>query len=343
MSLFPSPLRIPALARGARYALVMLLLAGLGLPGPALARSSCPHRVDAVRPVPVAAAGQVTVATQNLHRLFDAVDDGGGPVVAAADYRRQLQQLARQLDEVLRRPVVIAVQEAEHEKALADLAAELRRRTGVAWTPVLREGADPGGIDVGFLVRSDWRVLAVEPLLVREKLGRLPLFDRPPLRLALRAPGGRELELVNVHLKSLLGSDGPKAARVARKRQRQAEALAGWVRQSLAARPGRRLLVLGDFNATPDVRGGVDVLGILAAVGLHNLQSRLPEAERYTYLFRCAPEALDHILVAPALLPAVAGLAVSRGNAGTAAGRPIPADSPLGSSDHDGLVLYLRP
>lgn len=335
--------RASALARGPCSLAVLLLLASLVLPGMSQARSSCPHRIDTVRPVPAALTGQLAVATQNLHRLFDDVDDGGGPVLATAAYQRQLQQLSRQIDEVLQRPAVIAVQEVEHEKALADLAAALLRRTGEAWTPVLREGADPGGIDVGFLVRSDWRVLAVEPLLVREKLDRLPLFDRPPLRVLLRAPGGLELELINVHLKSLLGSNGPKAARVARKRQRQAEALAGWVRQALAARPARRLLVLGDFNATPDARGGVDVLGIIAAAGLHNLLPRLPDAERYTYLYRCEPEALDHILVASALLPAVADLAVSRGNAGAAPGRQTPADSPLGSSDHDGLVLYLRP
>ena len=343
MSLFSLSPGAPTVARGTRCAALLLLLAGLALPAPALARGTCPHRIDAVRPVSAAATGEVTVATQNLHRLFDDADDGGGPVVPAAEYRRQLQQLARQLDEVLRRPAVIAVQEVEHEKALADLAAELRRRTAMAWTPVLREGADPGGIDVGFLVRSDWRVLAVEPLLAGEKLGRLRLFDRPPLRVLLRGPDGGELELVNVHLKSLLGSEGPKAARVARKRQRQAEALAGWVRQALAARPARRLVVLGDFNATPDARGGVDVLGIIAAAGLHNLEQRLPVEERYTYLFRCEPEALDHIMVAPALLPAVVDVAVSRGNAGAAPGRDTPSDSPLGSSDHDGLVLYLRP
>lgn len=323
---------------------LLLLCLGLVLawPGVALAGACDPWRVEAVRPVPAAARGELAVATQNLHRLFDDVADGGGPRVATDVYRRRLRQLARQVDEVLGRPAVVAVQEAEHEKALADLAAELAERTGTRWRPVLREGADPGGIDVGYLVRADWQVRAVEPLLGNERLGRQRLFDRPPLRVLLRGPDGKELELVNVHLKSLLGSDGPKAERVARKRRRQAEALAGWVRQALAASPQRPLLVLGDFNATPDARGGVDVLGILVAAGLRNTLDRLPESERYTYLYRCEPEALDHVLVAPALQRAVVALAASRGNAGARRGPDIPLDSPLGSSDHDGLVIYLR-
>lgn len=331
-----------------RGACLSLLLSGVGLaalqPATALARASAcdPWRVEAVRPVPAPSPGELAVATQNLHRFFDDVDDGGGPRVDTAEYRRRLRQLARQVDEVLRRPAVLAVQEAEHEKALADLSAELGRRTGQRWQPVLREGADPGGIDVGFLVRADWQVRAVEPLLAGERLGRQRLFDRPPLRLLLRGPGGRELELVNVHLKSLLGSEGAAAAKVARKRQRQAEALAGWVRAALVAAPRRPLLVLGDFNATPDARGDVDVLGILAAAGLRNAIDRLPEGERYTYLFRCEPEALDHVLVAPGLQAAVGGLAASRGNAGAVPGAGQ-GDGPLGSSDHDGLVLYLRP
>lgn len=341
-SVVPSP--SVCRSRGAALALLVGACLLLAAPAPAQARGSAcdPWRVEAVRPVPAAASGELAVATQNLHRFFDDVDDGGGPRVDSAEYRRRLRQLARQVDEVLRRPAVLAIQEAEHEKALADLAAELRARTGQRWQPVLREGADPGGIDVGFLVRADWQVRAVEQLLAGERLGRQRLFDRPPLRVLLRGPDGHELELVNVHLKSLLGSEGPAAAKVARKRTRQAEALAGWVRSALAAAPRRPLVVLGDFNATPDARGEVDVLGILAAAGLRNAIDRLPVDERYTYLFRCAPEALDHVLVAPGLQSAVAGLAASRGNAGAVTGPETPVDSPLGSSDHDGLVLYLR-
>lgn len=306
---------------------------------------ACPLRTSEVRPVPQASGNGFAVATQNLKKLFDDVDDGKGDLVAGDDYRLHLQRLGRHIDEVLRRPAVLAVQEVEHERALAALAADLKARTGDSWRAVLREGPDPSGIDVGYLVRSDWQVLEVEQLLTKERLDRHPLFDRPPLRLRLQEPGGKELEVVNVHLKSLYGSDRDrrKAKRVADKRRRQAEALAAWLHAGLVAKPQRRLVLLGDFNATPDALGGVDVLGLIGQAGLRRLDQRLPEDERYTFVYRCEPRALDHILVSPALLPGVERLAVSRGNAAAAPRRDTPLDSPLGSSDHDGLVLFLKP
>lgn len=340
------PARVPAANRLAgRSGTVLFLLYCLCCSFAQARGNDCPQRVDTVRPVPAPVAGEATVATQNLRRLFDDVDDGVGKVVPAAEYRQRLAQLARQVDEVLRRPAVLAVQEVEHEKALADLAGALRVRTGISWRPVAPEGQDSGGIDVGFLVRADWQVLAIEPLLARQKLDRHPLFDRPPLRLLLRTPQGREIEMINVHLKSLYGSDRNERAarRIARKRQHQAEALAQWLRAALVAKPQRRLLVLGDFNATPEVLGGVDVLGILQQAGLRSLLERLPPEERYTFVYRCQPEALDHVLASPALVPAVVRLAVSRGNAGARPRRGTPHDSALASSDHDGLVLYLKP
>lgn len=340
------PVRAPAAnSLAGRFGALLLPLYCLCCSFAAARGDDCPQRAYAVQPVPVPATGDVTVATQNLKRLFDDVDDGVGKVVPTAEYRERLARLARQVDEVLRRPAVLAVQEVEHEKALADLAGALRARTGISWRPVAPEGQDSGGIDVGFLVRADWQVLAVEPLLARQKLDRHPLFDRPPLRLLLRTPQGREIEVVNVHLKSLYGSDRNERAalRIARKRQHQAEALAGWLRVALAAKPQRHLLVLGDFNATPEVLGGVDVLGLLQQAGLRSLLERLPVEERYTFLYRCQPEALDHVLASPALLPSVVRLAVSRGNAGARPRRDTPPDSALASSDHDGLVLYLKP
>lgn len=308
----------------------------------ALAAVGCTPPVRQARPVPVADAGEFTIATQNLMRFFDDVDDGDGKPVASAEYRRREAKLARQVQEVLRLPDVLAVQEVENEKVLTAFAATLaRQHRGRHYRAIAPEGFDYSGIDVGFLVRADWQVLGMEPLFRRHRLKKSALFDRPPLWLRLRTPQGGELELVNVHLRSLKGSDDPATApRVAHKRRRQAEVLAGWVAR-LAAEPRIRLLLLGDFNATPDGAGGVDVLGRLQAAGLHSLLEQLPPGERYTYVYRCQGEALDHLLASAALLPAVQRLAVSRGNAGVPARLGAASRSPLRSADHDGLVLYL--
>lgn len=327
--------------------LLVLLFALLS--APASARDCNAPRIKEARAVPLAEKGELTLATQNLWRLFDDVDDGPGDVVPPRRYRQRLDKLSRQVIDVLRVPDVLAVQEAENLKVLNDLAAVVAARSGrPPYQAVLVEGRDRGGIDVGFLVRADWEIVAVEPLLAKLRRGRAPLFDRPPLWLRLRLPDGKPLELVNVHLKSLRGNDDSpeEAARIAGKRRQQAEALAGWFSERLQTEPGARLVLLGDFNAGiagAAAMGGVDVLGLLAAAGLKPLDERLPEAERYSYVHECHREALDHVLVTQALLPAVRGLAASRGNAGVSWRFDREDATALHSADHDGLVLYLKP
>ena len=100
--------------------------------------------------------------------------------------------------------------------------------------------------------------------------------------------------------------------------------------------------MLGDFNATPEVIGGVDVMGMLQAAGLRPALLQMPEDERYSYVFRCRPELIDNILVAPALQPRVTETAASRGNADASRRMVKRAETAVGSSDHDALVLYLR-
>ncbi len=298
--------------------------------------------------MPVAAKGEVTVATQNLFHLFDDVDEGGTEVVPPRRYRQRLEKLSLQIVEVLRSPDVIAVQEAENLKVLSDLSAVVAARNGrVPYQAVLLEGRDRSGIDVGFLVRADWKIEAQQQLLRKVRRGRAPLFDRPPLWLRVGLPGGQPLELVNVHLKSLRGSEdsAEETRRIADKRRQQAEALAGWLRERLLAEPQVRLVVLGDFNAglAKMPLGGIDVLGMLAEAGGQALDERLPPTERYSYVHECRTEALDHVLVTEALLPAVQALAATRGNAGVSWRFDREDGTALHSADHDGLVLYLKP
>lgn len=322
--------------------MLVLLLAGIsGLLSAAEKSAQCTPTIAAVRPVPLAKDGEFTIATQNLQRLFDDEAGGRGDAVSPEKYRKKLRQLAAQVTDVLRSPQVLAVQEAENLKVLEDLAAAITAGGGPAYSGVLLEGNDYGGIDVGFLLRRDIAMVQVDALLKNRRLDRAALFDRPPLRLRLKLASGRELDVINVHLKSLRGSeDGIVAKKTARKRQRQAEVLAEWLMAELAMYPQKAMVLLGDFNATPDILGGVDVLGMLQASGLQDVDERLPAAERYSYVHDCRGEALDHALVSPALLPALSAVAVSRGNAGVR--RKATAHEALRSSDHDGLVLYLR-
>lgn len=338
------------LQKSKKYGLPSVFVALLALPpwspgamaDQAGRQQQCAPRVTVPRPVPMAQPGEFRIASQNLHRLFDAVDDGRGETLSPARYQAKLAQLSAQIVDILRSPDVLAVQEAENLRVLEALAHTVQARGGPAYRALLLEGHDVGGIDVGFLLRADLQPVMVEALLSTRKLDRHALFDRPPLRVRLRTSAGQELDIINVHLKSLRGTeDDDVAKKTARKRQRQAEVLHEWLSAELAMYPDRKIVLLGDFNATPEVLGGVDVLAGVAASGMVDVDERLPVAEQYSYVYQCRGEALDHVFLSPALQVYFSRIAISRGNSGLSR-RAHEPHAAWRSSDHDGLVLYLR-
>lgn len=80
-------------------------------------------------------------------------------------------------------------------------------------------------------------------------------------------------------------------------RNQQAAVVSSFVKSILSAEPAANVVVLGDLNDF-EFSGAV---GQLKAVGMTDLVETLPAAERYTYVFEGNSQALDHILVSPAL------------------------------------------
>ncbi len=70
-----------------------------------------------------------------------------------------------------------------------------------------------------------------------------------------------------------------------------------FVEDILAQGGQANVIVLGDLNDFPFSAP----LGVLKGSLLHNLMDRLPEAERYSYVFDGNSQALDHILVSAAI------------------------------------------
>jgi len=320
-------------------------------------------------PVRERAAGEFTIGSLNMLRLFDDVDDpavGGrdDQVVSTAEYDRRRLKIARHIVEVLDSPDVLGVQEVESLAVLQDLAAEIALLDpGVSYTAHLVEGNDVGTIDVGFLTRANIDVDAVTQLGATETLtfdGSL-LHDRPPLLLeGAFAGNGAPFEfavMVN-HLRSLGGiedpSDGP---RVRQKRLEQAQSIAEKVQDFQTANPGVPLTVLGDLNAFEFSDGYVDVVGQIigdidpaAALlsgpdlvdpNLENQVLSLPASQRYSFNFRGNAQTLDHALTSAAADAFIRGFEFGRGNA-DAAEELIEDDStPLRASDHDGFALFV--
>ena len=132
--------------------------------------------------------------------------------------------------------------------------------------------------------------------------------------------------------------------------------------------PDVRLVVIGDFNAFEFTDGYVDAIGVIAGdfdptmslvcseaicmgdlvePNLDNQVLWRPDDDRYSFIFRGTAQVLDHALTSQKLAGEVSGVEYGRGNADAAVdlinddGSVNPANMPLRSSDHDGLVVYI--
>jgi predicted extracellular nuclease len=320
-----------------------------------------------LEPVRARKAGEFTVASQNLLRLYDTVNDPAtsDEVPTALAYANRLNKASLLIRQGLGAPDVLALQEIENLTVLRDLAAKLQADDpSLVYTPYLLEGNDIGGIDVGFLVRDTVRVDSVEQFGATDPFtfnGNTALLnDRPPLVLrgAYVANGAPfPITVIAVHQRSLSGIEGSDGARIREKRHQQALTLSQFIQSLQAAEPGLRLVVTGDFNAFQFTDGYVDAMGqltgspdpagaLIAATDeidpdLTNQLLSEPPAERYSFIFDGSAQALDHALTSQALNPFVRGLDHVRGNADTPDSYAAVANTALRTADHDGLALFL--
>jgi predicted extracellular nuclease len=332
----------------------------------------------AVRGIAEPAADEIAIASFNLQRLFDTTDEPGrSDVVVTADaLARRLAKLSLTIRDALKLPDVIGVQEAENLAVLQALADRLNADRIAAGQPdpgyraELVEGQDPGGIDVGVLVKTSRVAIEAVSQEGRDATfidpgdGRPePLNDRPPLIVRLRAglpDGALPFTLVVNHLRSLTGiAVEPGGARVRAKRRAQAEFLAALLHARQSSDPSERIVVVGDFNAFEFNDGFVDVVGTIrgapadpdqAVLGSSDLVDPdltlalegLESAERYTYVFEGSAQSLDHVLLNRAASAHAARAVIAHGNADAPEALRSDATRPERSSDHDVPIVYLR-
>ena len=326
------------------------------------------------RPVRERAEGEFTVAAQNVENFFDTVDDANRqdslyedyvPDDAAA-YQMRLESLSEQVRMLLNAPDILALEEVENSRTLTDLILQIYTDDPtLRYAGCLLEGNDPRGIDVAFLVRVDHvNILDCHRLPgaldTRQRGSSLPLFGRPPLVLEAEYVTGDDrafpITLIAVHIRSL--SDLEQASTQVR-RLEQAVMIADYVQQRQTADPDLNLVVLGDMNGFQFSDGIVDVVNIIAGTyeqgtalaepegdivepNLVNQVFKLPPEERYSYVYNGSAQVLDHILTSAALDAFITDVQYSRGNAD--APRLLEAGNrAMGSSDHDGMVIYIQP
>ncbi len=321
----------------------------------------------APRPVRERVDGELTVASLNLFALYDDQDDPGqDEVPSAGEYQRRLTKLALFIGAVLDAPDILAVQEVEKLRVLEDLAARVAAEfPGVEYAAFHEIGGDPLEQHLGYLVRDTVEVTSVAQIGADQALpGGEPTFSRPPLVLeAAHENGGASLPLtvINVHLRSLRDVDElTDAGDFAReKRLAQATFLAEEAQRRQTEDADVRLMIIGDFNAFEFTDGFVDVIGIVTGnldpggallpgtdivdPDLANQTLALPEAERYSFVRDGTAQALDHAVTSTALSELVSGVELGRGNADAPVTFEEDSASPLAASDHDGLVVFVRP
>lgn len=297
----------------------------------------------AVRP---RGAEEFTVGSLNCLQLFPS----------ASDYTLRLQKLARYINEIMRLPDILAVQEVGSLSALYDLAYYIRLQAPQAsYQAFLMSGNDD--IKVGFLVSSRIQQPQVTQLGASETLssGGI-LHDRPPALLEALLPTNppTPIRVLNVHMRSLIGIEGPDSGFVRNKRNQQAISVANMV-QSLQQQGN--LIVVGDFNAYHFTDGYVDVVNqvagqpslgaqyTLAAIvnpPLQKMIETLPPEERYSYIYDGNAQAIDHCLAGPMNALTLKGMEYARGNADNSLAYADNAFLPERSTDHDGLVLFVE-
>ena len=234
-----------------------------------------------------AAGNQVTVASINLRRLFDTVDDPyGDQVLTAPAYANRLAKASIAIRAHLLNPDIIGVQEVEKLSVLNDLAARIQSDGGPAYAAYLTEGNDTAlGLDVGFLVKTDLVTGGVPRVSVTSvnqisqavvwtdprDLQNESVFEHPPL--VLEATVNRSsassfpIVVIVTDLFGLSGIDSldPDGLTtvgnyVRQKRRTQAQVLADRIQLRQLSNPAEHLVVIGGFNAFEVNDGFVDVM-----------------------------------------------------------------------------------
>ena len=270
-----------------------------------------------------AAPSQFTVASLNMQRFFDTVDDPATDDVPLTpqNYANRLSKASVVIRQALNLPDILAVQEVETLGALRDLAARVNADAGLPneYSAYLIDGNDAAGLDVGFLLRQRVSVSSVaqagkDATFVDPDDGSTDLLnDRPPLvlRATVRGPLSRldaNVIVVANHLRATSGTESTASARVRVKRQKQAEFLATLLDD---LQEQGAVISVGDYNAFQHNDGLVDVIGTVRGTPATSDEVVLASPDlvepdfadvtpAYSYVLEGNAQALDHVLLSTA-------------------------------------------
>jgi endonuclease/exonuclease/phosphatase family metal-dependent hydrolase len=205
---------------------------------------------------PKSKPGEIVVAAYNVLNLFDDYDDPyhddeGTP----AKPRKQLEHLAASI-RVLNADV-ITVEEVENRGVLERFVNVFMADMGYKEV-VLVEGNDGRGIDVGVISRVPvGEVVSHRHLTFPGADGSPHRFNRDVLTVNVEPVDARPFQIWVVHLKSNSGGrEESEPIRLA-----EAKEVRKLLDNELGKNPAARILVMGDFNDTPESRTISTIVG----------------------------------------------------------------------------------
>ena len=99
-------------------------------------------------------------------------------------------------------------------------------------------------------------------------------------------------------------------------------------------------MLIGDFNTAPDAGAFSEPFEYLDRPPLRSHWSAVPQEDRFTYIYRCQRQAIDHAFLSPRLHARLQRAAVTRGNAGRFRTLYYQGGTHV-VSDHDAIGVYL--
>ena len=309
--------------------------------------------VDSLPPTPEDA---FTVCTFNVYGLGQGRDQHP----SEDDYAQQLHKRAVAIAEGLAGCPIIGLQETGTPEDAANLAQLLTEEFGLPYTSIAFAGPNTGDPDFpltnSLLARTD-RVTIVSAAIVQGcssfnfdlnfmpgvcPARQFPFFNRPPLVVDVEVSGpwvdAYPLTVIVNHWKSKSGDESNNLVR----RIYQAGHVAKLVQARLDADPEAHIVVLGDLNDYYG-SGPVKILQAQTSPALLHGFDNLSPADRYTYIFNGASQTLDHILYSRGMQAAFAGTDPLHINADFPVYAEMEPTTVYHASDHDPVVLTLRP
>lgn len=275
----PKPIALPCL-------LLLTLLVGCA------STPSRPHSVE------------FTLVASNVQNFFDAFDDPYTQDETAWPKPKEPSiALGRAL--AATNPDFLGIEEIENEGILLRFRGWNLANSGYDYH-YCAQSIGSRGINNAFLSRIPTRPITVHKFerfaLPSDPTGYRFTFARHPVEAILRPSDDIAITAIVVHLKSkrTVVERDPKAANW---RTAEAHRLRAMVDAKLDADPDALIVVMGDFNDTPDSLGirallDPDANGRVALIDPHN---HIPKAESDTYLKKPYRSRIDFIMLSPAL------------------------------------------